>query len=211
MYDSVVNASLQALASPPVGVTGCGIAVPSRSLPGTAVIWLGLAAVLLSACAARKGDTVTSSQTFYLRNADAIARAAARTPRGAPVSKTPATASEPPPANSPKPGIEAAVPDEHPPEPVAEIQPFADADWAHIRKLPYAEQVSTLQGLLLKHVHTLSNDQADSACLILQIIPRESVFDRSVKPRQKLLDYVRQVNTVNDLMDIEKAINNPKG
>jgi hypothetical protein len=107
--------------------------------------------------------------------------------------------------------MEATVSDEHPPEPAPESQPFADADWVRIRKLPYAEQVAALQGLLLKHINALSNDQADTACLILQIIPRESVFDHSIKPRQKLLDYVHQLNTVDSLIDIEKAINNPKG
>ena len=103
------------------------------------------------------------------------------------------------------------APNEHTPEPPPEVEPFADADWDRIRKLPYDEQVSTLQGLLLTHINILSNDRADSACLILQIIPREGVFDRSIKPRQKLLDYVHQVNTVDGLIDIEKAINSPKG
>ncbi len=68
-----------------------------------------------------------------------------------------------------------------------------------------------MQARLLKRISTLSNDQADSACLILQIIPRENVFDRGINPRAKLLDYTRLVNTVNDLIDIEKAIDNPMG
>jgi hypothetical protein len=148
-----------------------------------------------------------SSQTIYLRNADAVARASARTPRATPAPKE---KSESRPASSPQAPMEPTVSDGHIPEP-PESQPFASADWARIRKLPYDEQVSALRALLLKHVDTLSNDQADSACLILQIIPRDNVFDRSIKPRQKLLDYVHQVSTVNDLMDIEKAINNPRG
>jgi hypothetical protein len=152
-----------------------------------------------------------NSQTFYLRNAAALARASARDPRRTPFPRTPTTASKPPPASSPHPGIEAMAPNEHTPEPAPEVQPFADADWDRIRKLPYDEQVSTLQDHLLKHINILSNDRADSACLILQIIPRESVFDRSIKPRRKLLDYVQQVKTVDGLIDIENAINSPKG
>jgi hypothetical protein len=150
-------------------------------------------------------------------------------------SKTPATTSKPQSPGSPQPRTEMGVPDEPPPKPVVENKPFTSrdrgrsrevdpppkpvtenqsftsAEWARIQNLPYAEQVSTLQSLLLKRINTLSNDQTDSACLILQIIPSESVFDQSIKPRQKLLDYVRQLNTVDGLMDIEKAINYPRG
>jgi hypothetical protein len=112
--------------------------------------------ILLVACSAHNNDTTTGSRTFYLRNADA--------------------ASKPQPTASPQASKNAMASPEPEPEPRIAPPPPSIADTAEFQTLPYEEQLSKLRAELLNRIHTLSNSQADAACLILQIIPRESVF-----------------------------------
>jgi len=209
----VMNAFPQAPALPRTSATDHDLLKRVHGFPAKSLLWLG-ATILLAACATERSNPRMSSHTLYLRNADAEARAWARAPRGTPVPK--------PVPKSPA-GVPSQISMEATPAPEAPrsgIDQLSEEQarsidrllhGAHGTEKPHAEEFSTMQARLLKRISTLSNDQADSACLILQIIPRENVFDRGINPRAKLLDYTRLVNTVNDLIDIEKAIDNPMG
>jgi hypothetical protein len=197
----------------PSTFAGYATFMPVLTFSAKTMLCLGLT-IHLAACSAYKGDTAMSSQTFYLRNADAAAKASARDPGGA---YLPKPASKPSLAVPSQPGAEAtpspidhnSATDHFSSEQARAVDEILRG--ARANEKADVESFATLQTRLLKRINTLSNYQADSACLILQIIPRERVFDRSIDPRAKLLNYAHQVNSIGDLHDIENAINNPKG
>jgi hypothetical protein len=66
----------------------------------------------------------------------------------------------------------------------------------------------TRQTQLLGRVEELTNDEADAVCLDLELIPREQILDRRLKPKAILLRYTSQVNSPAQLDSIGRAINN---
>ena len=66
----------------------------------------------------------------------------------------------------------------------------------------------TQQAQLLNRIEGLSHDDADAVCLSLELIPREQIFDRSIKPKEVLLRYTRRMSTREEFESIERAINN---
>lgn len=60
---------------------------------------------------------------------------------------------------------------------------------------------------LLKRVEDLSDEDADSVCLSMQLVPREQIFDRSVKPRKILVHYTSQAASEAELDFLERVLN----
>jgi hypothetical protein len=63
---------------------------------------------------------------------------------------------------------------------------------------------------LLKRVEDLSNDAADSVCLTMQLVPREQIFDRCVRPRDILLRYTNRASPAAELDFLERVLNDSR-
>jgi hypothetical protein len=69
---------------------------------------------------------------------------------------------------------------------------------------------STRRSQLQKRIEDLTNEEADSVCLIMELIPREQIFDRSIKPKQILLRYINRANSEAELDSLEHVLNEPR-
>jgi hypothetical protein len=167
--------------------------------------------ILFGACSSREGNYANNSQTYYLRGRDSDTEAAPSVRKSHPSSAV-KSARTPPPSSQASLVGSTASPDSGDPgqHPADSPEPSGEMIYERVTGT-YSEQFAELQKRLIKRINEMPNDKADSTCLILQIIPREQVFDRSVNARAKLLNYVRIVNSLDDLRDIEKAMNGPRG
>lgn len=52
-------------------------------------------------------------------------------------------------------------------------------------------------------------DDADAICLILRLIPRDEVFDR-INPKKRLIRYISNAVTEEELSSIDYAIAHPR-
>jgi len=66
----------------------------------------------------------------------------------------------------------------------------------------------TQQAQLLDRIEDLSHEDADAVCLSLELIPREQIFDRGLKPKEVLRRYTRRMSTREEFESIERALNN---
>jgi len=156
-------------------------------------------AVLLAGCANSR-PSARDSGTVYLRSGDALlARsqeptAKAQKPRPAvkPASTEPAPSEPAPPA-----GRDSSV--------AAKVNASAFG-----RTKSVDEALSARRAQLLKRVEDLSNDDADSVCLTMQLIPREQVFDHGVKPKKLLIRYTNQASSAAELDFLEHSLNDPR-
>ena len=72
------------------------------------------------------------------------------------------------------------------------------------------EAVLARQAEVLNRIDQLSNEEANTVCLNLELIPREQILDRSVQPKNVLRGYTKQAKALDVLEEIEKAINDPR-
>jgi hypothetical protein len=60
---------------------------------------------------------------------------------------------------------------------------------------------------LARRVEDLPNDEADRACLTMGLIPREQIFDRGIRPKKVLRQYIEQSGSTAELDDLERTLN----
>ncbi|MEP6667746.1 MAG: hypothetical protein ABJF10_01250 [Chthoniobacter sp.] len=72
------------------------------------------------------------------------------------------------------------------------------------------EPLPARRAQLLRRVEDLSNEEADSICLTMQLIPREQVFDHGIRPKKILLRYTNQASSVAELDFLERTLNDPR-
>jgi hypothetical protein len=63
---------------------------------------------------------------------------------------------------------------------------------------------------LARRVEDLANDEADRVCLTMELIPREQIFDRSVRPKKVLLRYINEATSSANLDDFERTLDEPR-
>ncbi|MDR3406811.1 MAG: hypothetical protein P4L99_30280 [Chthoniobacter sp.] len=68
------------------------------------------------------------------------------------------------------------------------------------------ESLSARRGQFLRRIEDLSNDEADSVCLTMQLIPREEVFDHGEKPKKLLVRYIKQASSQSELDFLERTL-----
>jgi hypothetical protein len=62
---------------------------------------------------------------------------------------------------------------------------------------------------LVSRAEALAMEDADAVCLILRLIPRDEVFDR-INPKKRLIRYISNAVTEEELSSIDYAIAHPR-
>ena len=160
-----------------------------QSTPARAKLFI-LPLAALAACSNPHDLASRDSPTVYLRSADAFVERGDSAPRPRRSARSRATPS-PTVARSSTPPVTV----------------HSGVMARGVPPAPYDERVRKLRAEVMGRAEALSNDESDAVCLSLGLIPREQVFDHSVKPKKVLLHYVGEVNTEAELESIESAIN----
>jgi hypothetical protein len=58
-------------------------------------------------------------------------------------------------------------------------------------------------------VNDLSNEEADTVCLSMQLLERDEIFDPTVRPKRMLFRYIK-FSSAEDLNFLEDTLNQPR-
>jgi len=93
-----------------------------------------------------------------------------------------------------------------PSRPAAEVPPGQTAPDTSAAVL-VDDRLRARRDAVVERIENLSTEDADAVCLRLELVPRERIFDRSVRPRKVLLRHAGQITSPDALESIERALN----